>query len=210
MRAPLIFALFFALFQGLPLSATPVDPFQDPLIASIHERHQRGVEGDKGEVKSLVIDLEKLIQEHPQNSLLLAYLGSAYTLRSRDSFPGPGKLDFLKKGGKTLDAAVEGDPQNIATRFIRAMNYYQLPVIFNKRGISRSDFQIMVTQMDDPNCPQILSDETRQAICFYAGLSYKQLKQPDQAKIVWENGLKISAVSPLAEKIKKELSRLKV
>ncbi|MES2307718.1 MAG: hypothetical protein V4507_02560 [Verrucomicrobiota bacterium] len=206
-----IFAILLLLFTFIhSQNVTPVDPFQDPLIASIHARHQRGVDGDKEEVKALVVDLEKLTLQQPKNSLLLAYLGSAYTLRSRDSFPGPGKLDFLKKGEKTLDTAVESDPQNIATRFIRAVNFYELPVIFNKRGISRSDFQIMVKQLEDPRCPQKLSDETRQAIYFYAGLSYKQLKQPDQAKVVWENGLKISTISPLGEKIKKELSRLKV
>ncbi len=191
------------------VKVTPIDPFQDPLILSIHSRHQIAVEGDKKEVKALVSDLEKLTAEHPQNSLLLAYLGSGYTLQSRDAFPGPGKLNLLKKGGKTLDQAVDQDPHNIATRFIRAVNYYELPRIFNKRYVSREDFQMIVTQMEAPGCPQQFSDETRQAIYYYAGLSSQQLKQPEQAKIFWENGLKLSAYSKLGQKIQAELKKLK-
>jgi len=184
-----------------------VDPFQDPLILTIHTRHQKAVDGDKNEVKLLAVDLEKLTKEQPHNSLLLAYLGSVYTLQSRDAFPGPGKLELLKKGGKTLDQAVDQDPTNLATRFIRAVNYYELPRIFNKRSTSREDFQLIVTQMETPRCPQHFSDETRQAIYYYAGLSYKQLKQPEQAIKAWECGLKIYPYSLLGKKIEKELKR---
>lgn len=191
------------------IKAAAIDPFQDPFIATLHARHQKAVEGDKKEVKLLVSDLEKLTAENPQNSLLLAYLGSTYTLQSRDAFPGPTKLELLKKGGKTLDQAVNQDPYNIATRFIRAVNYYELPRIFNKRNISREDFQIIVTQMESPGSPCYFSDETRQAIYYYSGFSYQQLKQPEQSKILWQKGIQISPFSSLGQKMQHELKKLK-
>ncbi len=193
-----------------PIDTTaPTDPFQDPQIRSIHEQHEKGVAGDVDAVKKLVVELERLTKEQPNQTLFLAYLGSAYTLRSRDAFPGPGKLQYLKDGIKTLDLAVDKDPTNVSARFIRAMNNYNLPIVFNRRKYAREDFQILVKQIEDPHPKQILSTDTRQAIYYYAGLSYKQLSQPDQARVAWQNGLQLSKNSSLGEKIQKELSRLK-
>lgn len=185
------------------------DPFQDPFYQSIHTRHQKAVDGDKKEVPLLIQELERITQQRPYDSLLLAYLGSSYTLLSRDTFPGPKKMEYLKKGGKTLDAAVNQEPLNSATRFIRAVNYYQLPALFNKKSTAREDFKILVQQIEDPQSHQSLNDDTRQAIYYYAGLSYMQMKQPEEARSTWNKGLKISELSPLAEMIKKEIARLK-
>lgn len=204
---PLLF--FFILSTSLNSQVTRHDPFQDPFILEIHNRHQKAVDGDKAETKALLDDLEKLTQQRPYDSLLLAYLGSTYTLLSRDTFPGPKKLEHLKKGGKYLDDAVDRDPKNSATRFIRAVNYYQLPTLFNKRGTAREDFQILVKEIEDPGHTQQLSPETQQAIYYYAGLSYLHLKHSEEAISAWKNGIKINETSDLAQKMKKELSRVK-
>ncbi len=102
-------------------TAPQTDPFDDPLIKQIQARHDKAVKGDTKETKALTTDLEKLTQDQPTNFLLQAYLGSVYTLDSRDAWPGPGKLTYLKKGGQWLDGAVNSDPENPAVRFIRAM-----------------------------------------------------------------------------------------
>ena len=56
--------------------------------------------------------LRKWTEDQPTNFLLQAYLGSVYTLDSRDAWPGPGKLTYLKNGGKWLDGAVAEAPDN--------------------------------------------------------------------------------------------------
>ena len=121
-------------------SSSKVDPFSDPLIQQIQVRQEKAVNGDTKETKALTADLEKWTQEQPANYLLMAYLGSVYTLDSRDAWPGPGKLTYLRNGGKLMDAAVAAAPDNPAVRFVRAIDYYELPFFFGKGKTARDDF----------------------------------------------------------------------
>lgn len=190
-------------------AAKQTDPFSDPLIKQVQARHEKAVKGDTKETKALTTDLEKWTKEQPNNHLLQAYLGSVYTLDSRDAWIGPGKLTYLKNGGKEMDAAVAADPNNPAVRFVRAIDYFMLPAIFGKRQTARDDFQLLVKQIEGVvKTPYTLNIETRQAIYYYAGLSFEQLSQPQQAKATWERGLKLGAKSDLATKIKAELAKL--
>jgi len=190
--------------------AAQTDPFSDPLIKQVQARHQKAVDGDTKETKALTADLEKWTKEQPDNHLLQAYLGSVYTLDSRDAWPGPGKLTYLRNGGKELDAAVGAAPDNPAVRFVRAIDYYSLPTFFGKRQTARDDFQILVKQVEGViQTPYVLNSETQQAIYYYAGLCYKQLSQPADAKDAWTRGLKLNPSSALGVKIAAELKKLK-
>ncbi len=190
-----------------PANSVPGDPFSDPMIRDIQDRHQRGVEGDKKAVESLVPDLEKLTQQYPDNHLLQAYLGSAYTLASRDAFPGPGKLKYLKEGLQTMDAAVEAAPKDVAVRFIRAVNNYSMPFFVNRKDSARNDFEILMKEIEDPATAASLNDETKQAIYYYAGLSYRQLHQEAEAHAAFQAGLALGPETPLGKKIALELAK---
>jgi hypothetical protein len=193
-----------------PPGSGPHDPFGDPLIRQVEARHVRAVAGDAEETKRLTADLEKWTAQQPQNHLLQAYLGSTYTLDSRDAWPGPGKLTYLRKGGQFLDAAVAADPLNPAVRFVRAIDYFELPAIFGKRQVARDDFQILVQQVDgEVKTPYVLDTETAQAIYYYAGLSLKQQWKTPEAKAVWQKGWELNPASPLGVKIQDELARTK-
>jgi hypothetical protein len=186
------------------------DPFNDPLIKQVQARHEKAVKGDTKETKALTADLEKWTQEQPTNFLLQAYLGSVYTLDSRDAWPGPGKLTYLRNGGKWLDGAVASAPDNPAVRFVRAMDYYELPFFFGKAKTARDDFQILLKQIDgEVKSPYTLNVETRQAICYYAGLSYQHLSQAPQAKDAWLLGYKLDPASEYGKKIGDELMKVK-
>jgi len=214
-RAALFFLLALAAFpvhaetapQPPPGAAT--DPFANPLIREIEARHELGVAGDKKAVTDLIADLERLTQEQPQNQLLRAYLGSAYTLLSRDLFYGPGKLRALKLGLHTLDDAVAAAPDDIAVRFIRAVNNFNMPIFVNRKETARADFEILVKAIRAPAVAAGLNPETRQAIDYYAGLTYRQLHQPDEAAAAWRDGLALGAATPLGQKIAAELAKLK-
>jgi hypothetical protein len=191
-------------------SSPQVDPFSDPLIKAVETRHEKAVAGDTAETKSLTTDLEKWTKEQPTNYLLLAYLGSVYTLDSRDAWPGPGKLAYLKNGGKLLDAAVTAAPDNPAVRFVRAIDYYELPTLFGKRPTARADFAILLKQIDgETPTVYVLSIETQQAIYYYAGLSLQQMAQPADARRVWIKGYALDPKSDLAKKIGTELEKVK-
>jgi hypothetical protein len=194
----------------VPAAPAQTDPFEDPLIKQVQARYDKALKGDTKETKALTADLEKWTQDQPMNFLLQAYLGSVYTLDSRDAWPGPGKLTYLKNGGKWLDGAVAAAPDNPAVRFVRAIDYYELPFFFGKGKIARDDFQILVKQIDgDVKTPYVLNTETQQAIYYYAGLSFKQLAQMPEAKDAWMRGYKLDATTDLGKKIGDELMKVK-
>jgi hypothetical protein len=186
------------------------DPFSDPLIRQIVARDRVAVAGDHEETKKLAADLEKWTAAQPQNHLLQAYLGSVYTLCSRDAWPGPGKLTYLRNGGRLLNAAVAADPLNPAVRFVRAIDFFELPAIFGQRQVARDDFQFLLRQAQgEIKSPYALETDTVQAIYYYAGLSLKQEWLEPQAKIVWQRGLSFDPNSELGGKIRLELAKLK-
>jgi hypothetical protein len=191
-----------------PPPALRPDPFSDPLIRQVVERQRRAVAGDAQETKKLTADLEKWTKEQPDNHLLQAYLGSTYTLDSRDAWPGPGKLTFLVNGGKLLDAAVMADPLNPAVRFVRAIDYFELPAIFGKRQTARDDFQILLRQIDGrAKAIYALNAETIQAIYFYAGQALRQEGKNPEARAAWQRGFQVNPASDLGVKIGAELAR---
>jgi hypothetical protein len=191
-----------------PQTTAQVDPFSDPLIKQVQARHEKAVNGDTQETKALTADLEKWTKEQPTNYLLQAYLGSVYTLDSRDAWPGPGKLTYLRNGGKLMDGAVAAAPDNPAVRFVRAIDYYELPFFFGKGKTARDDFQILLKQVNgETKTPYTLNVETQQAIYYYAGLSFKQLSEMPQAKTAWQAGVALAPNSALAVKMNAELAK---
>ncbi len=191
-------------------TAPQTDPFDDPQIKLVQARYDKALKGDTKETKSLTADLEKWVEDQPTNYLLQAYLGGVYTLDSRDAWHGPGKLTYLKNGGKWLDGAVASAPDNPAVRFIRAMDYYELPFFFGKGKEARDDFQILLKQIDgETKTPYVLDTETQQAIYYYAGLSFKELSEMPQAKDAWVRGYKLDSKSDLGKKIGDELMKVK-
>jgi hypothetical protein len=184
------------------------DPFSDPLIRQVEERQRRAVAGDTQETKKLTTDLEKWTKEQPDNHLLQAYLGSTYTLDSRDAWPGPGKLTFLMNGAKLLDAAVMADPLNPAVRFVRAIDYFELPAIFGKRQTARDDFVILLHQIDGKaKTLYALNAETIQAIYYYAGQALRQEGKNPEARDAWQRGLRLNPASDLGVKLGAELAK---
>jgi len=205
--------LFYVL--ALSISATSLqaassvpasETYSHPLLNQIYEMHSLAEAGNKDATRRLVAWLEELTSEQPDNGILLVYLGSAYTLASRDAFIGPGKLRFLMAGRDCMDRAVTMRPDDANVRFIRAINNYHLPTIFNRRSIARDDFRQLVDQLSKD--PEVVDGLTSLAIYYYAGLCFAQLEEESNARASWEKGLNLKINGPLTAKISDELNRL--
>ena len=168
--------------------------------------HSLAESGNKDATRRLVAWLEELTSEQPDNGILLVYLGSAYTLASRDAFIGPGKLRFLMAGRDCMDRAVAMRPDDANVRFIRAINNYHLPTLFNRRSIARDDFRKLVDQLAKD--PEVVDSLTSLAIYYYAGLCFAQLEEESNARASWEKGMDLKIKGPLTAKISDELNRL--
>jgi hypothetical protein len=189
------------------LSAQEPDPssFEHPVIVEIQKLHAQSEKGDKAVTLALIAKLEALTLAHPENQLYKAYLGSAYTLRSRDIGFGPSALTFLKKGLKTMDEAVNSAPDKATVRFIRAINNFSLPVFVNRRDNAREDFEILVKKLHGN--PENLSPITQQAIYYYSGIAFLQLRRKEDAKKSFIQGAALHADPDLNTKIALELKK---
>ena len=207
-RKTLFPVLAWVVFSA-PLLASSVpasETYSHPLLNQIYEMHSLAEAGNKDATRRLVAWLEELTSEQPDNGILLVYLGSAYTLASRDAFIGPGKLRFLMAGRDCMDRAVTMRPDDANVRFIRAINNYHLPTIFNRRSIARDDFRQLVDQLSKN--PEAVDGLTSLAIYYYAGLCFAQLEEESNARASWQKGLDLKINGPLTAKISDELNRL--
>ena len=207
--SPLIL-LFLLLATTTPTQASSVAPvsetYSHPLLKQIYEMHSLAEAGNEDATRRLVAWLEELTAEQPENGILLVYLGSAYTLASRDAFIGPGKLRYLMSGRDCMDRAVALRPDDPNVRFIRGINNYHLPTLFNRRSIARDDFRKLVDQLS--KTPECLDALTSQAIYYYAGLCFSQLEEEQNARNSWQKGLDLKISGPLTAKITQELDQL--
>ncbi len=211
MRWSMVIGLLVALeSQLLVAEDAHTDPFLRPEILEVQEMHKKSQEGDRDATVLLVDTLEKLHSDQPDDMLIKSYLGSAYALRARDIGFGPAASRYLRLGYDTMNEAVDAVPDQLPPRFIRAATNMHLPVLPffpNPRRQAREDFQILLKQIEEH--PDVVNDKVRQAVYYYAGLSFKQLKQPEQAREAWNKGLIINAGSVVEEKIVAELDRLR-
>ena len=176
-------------------------------ISEARELHDRGVEGDKQAVVECIATLERMLAEHPGNQLARVYLGSAYTLRSRDLFIGLEKLAKLREGGRLMDAAVAAAPRDIRVRFVRAINYYKLPAILGKRQLARDELIALARMLRDGGGGGLDALE-RQGVLFYAGLALRDRHRDHEAATAWRRAVALAPGSRLAPRIERELAGL--
>jgi hypothetical protein len=210
MKSSPLILLSLLLATTTPTQASSVAPvsetYSHPLLKQIYEMHSLAEAGNEDATRRLVAWLEELTAEQPENGILLVYLGSAYTLASRDAFIGPGKLRYLMSGRDCMDRAVALRPDDPNVRFIRGINNYHLPTLFNRRSIARDDFRKLVDQLS--KTPECLDALTSQAIYYYAGLCFSQLEEEKNARNSWQKGLDLKISGPLTAKITQELDQL--
>ncbi len=111
-----------------------------PASLEINQLYRRGLAGDAAAVNECIARLEAVLQKEPANQLARVYLGSAYTLRSRDLGFGPQKLSALRHGLALMDEAVAAAPADGKILLARALTTEALPGFFGRGAQSRRDF----------------------------------------------------------------------
>lgn len=183
------------------------DAFSGPGIAEIVRLHDAAIDGDKAQVLEAEERIRAFLAGHPSERLARAYLGSLLTIKAGKAFPGPSKLGYLKEGLKMLDAVVEEAPDDVAARFVRAMNNYNLPAFIRRRDNARADFKVLLKQVGDPGQRSRLGDRVVQAICYYAGMALRAERERGEALDAWRTGLALGRETEMGQKIAKELAR---
>lgn len=154
----------------------------------IQELYRRALLGDKEAVEQCITALEAALNQQPQNQLARVYLGSAYTLRSRDMGFGPKKLKVLKQGVAVMDEAVAAAPANPKVRLARALTTSALPGILGYADNARADFSQLAELAE--RSPEKFERGDLQIVFYNAGLAAKKAGNRDRAAALWQQALK--------------------
>lgn len=183
---------------GSACSATPEE-------REIEELYRRGLMGDKAAVEQCIAKLEEGLRAQPHNELGRVYLGSAYTLRSRDLGFGPKKLQTLRQGLRVMDEAVANAPDDPKVRLGRALTTSALPGIFGRSAESRNDFLRLAATAK--KAPGMFEPAELQIVYYNAGLASKANGNDAQATELWREALRHGSDAALKQKIEAELAK---
>ncbi len=172
----------------------------------IEELYRRGLMGDKAAVEQCIAKLEEGLKSQPNNELARVYLGSAYTLRSRDMGFGPKKLRTLRQGLRVMDEAVANAPDDPKVRLGRALTTQALPGIFGRADESRNDF-LKLAEMAKMT-PAKFSASDLLIVYYNAGLAAKANGNSARAEEFWREGLRHGTDATIRQKIEAELAKL--
>lgn len=142
--------------------------------------HDICIKGDTDKIEAQITQFEAVLKASPENDLARAYLGSAYALKAKHSFFPTTKLSSLKKGKSLMEEAVANSPELPRVRMVRAIAYYKVPKRFGTRPTSITDFEKLLALVEKAT-PDLQENE-KQAILYYAYLSFTEEKHPSAHK----------------------------
>ncbi|MGZ5020631.1 MAG: hypothetical protein ACXWAV_09390, partial [Chthoniobacterales bacterium] len=172
----------------------------------IQDLYRRGLAGDKEAVRQCIDKLEAALAAEPKNQLARVYLGSAYTLRSRDLGFSPRKLQALRHGLALMDEAVAAAPNESKIRLVRALTTSSLPGFLGQGAASRKDFE-QLAQIAEAT-PEKFEPGDLAIVFYHAGFVAKANGDRTRAAKRWREGLHHSTDPSLTAKLNAELSKL--
>jgi len=142
----------------------------------------------------------------PNDQLARVYLGSAWTLRSRDLPFGKAKLDALRKGIALMDEAAAGAPNDDRVLLLRAVTNEALPAILGRRKIARQELEELLAAVEKD--PARLSRSDQQLLYLNAGEAAKKTGDKKRATELWQRGAALHADPKLTQEIIAALAQL--
>lgn len=193
--------LLALLFTALALRGGMAAP-NEPVITALYAR---GLGGDRQAVTDCIAALEKLLAAQPNDQVARVYLGSAYTLRSRDLSIGPAKLTALRKGIALMDEAAAAAPDDARVQLTRAVTNEALPTFLGRRKVARQQLDRLVGLVERD--PAKLKPADQQLLYLNAGEAAKRAGDKERARELWRHGAALKADAKLTQEIKTALAQ---
>ena len=163
-------------------------------------------EGARDNAKAVVLAekyFRRLLALDEKQAMGMALLGSVLTMRARDAFWPKTRLDYVRRGLKTMDAAVKLAPDDAEVRLVRALNNFEMPNFLNRDEIARNDFEWIWEKAQVQ--PEKYPNDLKQNAALHYGLILQKNKRLEEAKQVWKKGVEIEPSTVLAREIRLHL-----
>lgn len=211
-----IFLLTFSLFALFAIASTQdrIRELESMLNAAPNDEsvlmelgrfyHELGVNGDDDAVDRAFVIFERALTLDSSNVIALAYRGSLWTLRARDSWWPPNKISYWQKGIKDLDGAVSMEPFNIMVRLIRGVNGLGLPGFLGRLPKALEDFILVLRHPEFPEQRK----ELKAAVFYYAGVACRRADDFEKARELFKRAISVFPGSEFANKAVEELKNM--
>lgn len=165
--------------------------------------HDLGVHGDKKSVDKGADLFERVLDLDSTNAVGLAYLGSIYSLRARDTFMPWNKLKHTKRATKLLDHPAVTGSRDLDVHLIRAMNSYEIPKFLNRLEIAIEEFEFIVNHQNFSDWPS----PKRSFVLLQTGRAYKKDGNESAAGKYFQLAIDEAPDSVYAKYAEKELKK---
>ena len=192
----------FLICVGWPAALSAAVPNDTPAAGL----YARGLAGDQQAVLDCIAELEKILAAAPNDQLARVYLGSTYTLRSRDLGLGKAKLDALRKGIALMDEAAAALPGDARVQLTRAVTNEALPIFLGRRKIARAQLEALLAMVEKD--PAKLQPVNQQLLYLNAGEAAQRAGDKTRAEELWRRGAAIKADPKLTQEIATALAHL--
>jgi hypothetical protein len=183
---------------GALLHAAPVDP----VIADLYAR---GLRGEEQAVIDCISALEAKVAIQPNDHLARVYLGSAWTLRSRDLPIGPGKLSALRNGIALMEEAAAAAPNDADVLLLRAVTNEALPGFLGRRNVAHTQLDELLALLEKGSVK--LKPADQQLLYLNAGEAAKRAGEKERARELWRRGAALKADAKLTQEIAAALAQ---
>jgi tetratricopeptide (TPR) repeat protein len=124
--------------------------------------------------------VERLLAEGTGRAEALAIRGGLLTLRAKLTHSFPKRLYYFYKAIKSLNRAVEEEPENPAARTIRGFTSLVLPGFLRRLKVAAEDFEYLIRRYEED--PSFLPDEMMPKIYLNLGIAYAKEGKRDRAR----------------------------
>jgi tetratricopeptide (TPR) repeat protein len=191
--------LFIILFLGAQIAAAA------PNEKEIAALYARGLAGDASAVNQCIAALEEALGARPNDELARVYLGSAYTLQSRDLPIGWKKLAVLRHGIVLMDEAAAKVPENARVQLLRAVTFEAFPSVLGRRKIAQHALDNLVAEIAQH--PEKLRPADQQLLYLNAGEAAEKSGDKTRATKLWRRGLTLAGDPKLTAEIHAALAQ---
>ncbi len=162
--------------------------------------HHLAQNGDKSALEDCKEIFAQLLQHCPDDAIVLAYAGNILTWRGHLEHAVHKKLKYTREGIASIDRAISLAPDNLAVRWVRAMNSYHLPSFFGRMELCLADFEHIIRHQSFQSWPK-----AQQAMIYYrAGLAFQKGDEPAQAGQWFQLASTLAPASKWAQKAEQE------
>ncbi len=182
-------------------TALQSQPYDVPKLVALGRLY-----AEVGRIPDALKLLERAVVIAPNDPAARAWLGSVQVQMTRTTEDLGERLQWAKKGMKTLDEAAEDFPNLPVVYIVRGITSVRMPEQFHRYVLSIQDFnRVLELQAREP---ATVPDETMPLIYLNLGLAYKKNNQQAEARATWERGRQLYPQAREAPLIEKELNDL--